>query len=361
MRRQPTLRGWVLLTAFVILGVFALRYGTAALNSVLLAIVGVLCTGVIQVATAAPPEVTREPIPPGQPGTTASVHYQIESSSSYPVTIYQALPDGLAGIEASELLATDSQHRFDISREQWGRYELPPIQVTLYDIFGLFASTTVQEEKTEVIVYPPSKPVSGTVLTELANLTTESGTTASQTGEFESLREYVPGDPLRDIHWKAAARHGELITQRQQGSRQSPVTTLSILIEQSVFANTGVQHERTAAEVAASVITATCDERVTVQLSIGDKTRTASSHDPVPLLAELARLPANESGGEFNEREPASDIIISGGSSGLTISIGSESFVPTTFFAQQGESDPDVRKMIGVDQQVPTPSQGSPI
>ena len=100
---------------------------------------------------------------------------------------------------------------------------------------------------------------------------------------------------------------------------------------------------------------------MTVQLSIGDKTRTASSHDPVPLLAELARLPANESGGEFNEREPASDIIISGGSSGLTISIGSESFVPTTFFAQQGESDPDVRKMIGVDQQVPTPSQGSPI
>ncbi len=41
--------------------------------------------------------------------------------------------------------------------------------------------------------------------------------------DFESLREYVDGDDLRDVCWTATARRGQLITQRYQTERNQAV------------------------------------------------------------------------------------------------------------------------------------------
>jgi len=41
--------------------------------------------------------------------------------------------------------------------------------------------------------------------------------------DFESLREYVEGDDLRDVCWTATARRGQLITRRYQTERSQPV------------------------------------------------------------------------------------------------------------------------------------------
>ncbi len=41
--------------------------------------------------------------------------------------------------------------------------------------------------------------------------------------EFESLREYRPGDDLRDLCWTATARRGELITRQYQAERSQAV------------------------------------------------------------------------------------------------------------------------------------------
>lgn len=41
--------------------------------------------------------------------------------------------------------------------------------------------------------------------------------------EFESLREYVQGDDLRDVCWTATARRGQLITRRYQNERSQAV------------------------------------------------------------------------------------------------------------------------------------------
>src|SRR5439155_2548868 len=44
--------------------------------------------------------------------------------------------------------------------------------------------------------------------------------------EFESLREYLPGDEFRDISWKASARRGTLVTQTWQVERSQNVMLL---------------------------------------------------------------------------------------------------------------------------------------
>jgi uncharacterized protein (DUF58 family) len=41
--------------------------------------------------------------------------------------------------------------------------------------------------------------------------------------DFESLRDYVEGDDLRDVCWTATARRGQLITRRYQTERSQPV------------------------------------------------------------------------------------------------------------------------------------------
>jgi uncharacterized protein (DUF58 family) len=41
--------------------------------------------------------------------------------------------------------------------------------------------------------------------------------------DFESLREYLDGDDLRDVCWTATARRGQLITRRYQTERSQPV------------------------------------------------------------------------------------------------------------------------------------------
>ncbi|HLN62223.1 MAG TPA: DUF58 domain-containing protein, partial [Symbiobacteriaceae bacterium] len=44
--------------------------------------------------------------------------------------------------------------------------------------------------------------------------------------EFESLREYQPGDQYRSINWPASARSGELVTTLYQTDRSQPVMLL---------------------------------------------------------------------------------------------------------------------------------------
>jgi uncharacterized protein (DUF58 family) len=40
-------------------------------------------------------------------------------------------------------------------------------------------------------------------------------TTGGESSEPYALREYLPGDPLRSLHWKATARHGRPITREE--------------------------------------------------------------------------------------------------------------------------------------------------
>lgn len=65
---------------------------------------------------------------------------------------------------------------------------------------------------------------------QLANLFLNRGLTGThvqrivgQGREYEQLREYLPGDSLVDIHWKAAAKRGELVTKTYQVERTQEI------------------------------------------------------------------------------------------------------------------------------------------
>ena len=79
----------------------------------------------------------------------------------------------------------------------------------------------------EVVVYPPLVSMRLRASVAEALRRRDSGMKAiRQLGEgrlFESLREWVPGDDLRHIDWKATARRGKVITRQYEAERRQQV------------------------------------------------------------------------------------------------------------------------------------------
>ncbi len=93
-----------------------------------------------------------------------------------------------------------------------GYYPLGPMAVASGDAFGLYSRAVVVESGDAVIVYPRILSLEELGLPARSLL----GDTRAQLRLFEDpsrtmgVREYVPGDGLRRVHWKATARQGRL-------------------------------------------------------------------------------------------------------------------------------------------------------
>uniref|UniRef100_UPI00293E1FC3 DUF58 domain-containing protein n=1 Tax=Clavibacter sp. MX14-G9D TaxID=3064656 RepID=UPI00293E1FC3 len=113
--------------------------------------------------------------------------------------------------------------RYDLTPERRGLHEVGPLAVEEHDPFRLMVLRHVGGGTTRLVVTP-----------RIADLEAEPGGQVSSEGESERVqrradggeddlgtREYRAGDPLRRVHWRATARHGELMV-RQEEQRSSP-------------------------------------------------------------------------------------------------------------------------------------------
>jgi len=102
--------------------------------------------------------------------------------------------------------------RLSFVPSQRGRHPLPTVMAETNFPLGLFRAWTVWRPAAEVLVYPrpeqPPQPMP-------ARQSTAGGTRSLQRvtgGEFEGVRAYRRGDPLRLVVWKKVARNNELIS-----------------------------------------------------------------------------------------------------------------------------------------------------
>jgi uncharacterized protein (DUF58 family) len=94
-----------------------------------------------------------------------------------------------------------------------GLYRLGPTVVVTGDPFGLFQTSQVLEGRGEILVFPPTVPLSqfGLKSGELpGGLRTERRAFHS-TPNAVGIREYTPGDPTNRIHWAVSARNQKLM------------------------------------------------------------------------------------------------------------------------------------------------------
>jgi uncharacterized protein (DUF58 family) len=94
-----------------------------------------------------------------------------------------------------------------------GLYHLGPTAILSGDPFGLFRVSRVFNATSELLVYPPTVPLSsfGIPESDLPGGTQTQRRAHHTTPNAAGIREYLPGDPMNRIHWPASARNQQLM------------------------------------------------------------------------------------------------------------------------------------------------------
>jgi len=107
-----------------------------------------------------------------------------------------------------------------------GVHPLPGLTWSSRFPFGVAECAVRSSADGEIVVYPAR----GRLATELVAALRPTGTRAGvparygmPTEEFRSIREYVPGDNPRSIHWRTSARLGRLCVRELERERSAPV------------------------------------------------------------------------------------------------------------------------------------------
>lgn len=123
--------------------------------------------------------------------------------------VYRAGHQGMAWVDAPAM--GTGAARLSFVPEHRGRLALPTLIAETNFPLGLFRAWTVWRPAAQVLVYPrPEQPPQPLPAPRAAAGGTRSAPTGG--GEFEGVRSYRRGDPLRGVVWKKVARTNELVS-----------------------------------------------------------------------------------------------------------------------------------------------------
>ncbi len=116
---------------------------------------------------------------------------------------------------------------YRITARERGEFELGPSQLILRDFFGLAKRRLSSDERCRLIVYPridrlPFSPRSGLPQGAIASL----NPVHEDLTRYRSIRDYVTGDEMKRINWKASARLGSLATNEYENTLSVPLVIL---------------------------------------------------------------------------------------------------------------------------------------
>lgn len=118
------------------------------------------------------------------------------------------------GEEAEELFAIPTQRRAVLA--------VGPVSVVRGDPLGLFERVHRRDDPVDLFVHPRTVLFEGQSLGFLRDLDGLPATDLSRDDvSFHALREYVPGDDRRHVHWRSSARTGRLMVRQYEETRRS--------------------------------------------------------------------------------------------------------------------------------------------
>ena len=164
-------------------------------------------------------------------GDVFEEHFEIRNASPLLVPNIEVINESkLPGVSGSRVLTRIGGRRSVtyLARTYLthrGRYLLGPTAVTGNDPFGLFRSTRKFPSDETVVILPviyeiTSFPAGPGVLPGGQAIRKKS---ADVTPHASSVREYVPGDPLKSIHWPTTARRGKVMVKEFEQDPQAEV------------------------------------------------------------------------------------------------------------------------------------------
>src|SRR6266545_5945397 len=142
-----------------------------------------------------------------------------------------SLPDGITvaegGNPASIRLAPKDRRELDyvLDLARWGAYSVGELRLRAHDRFRLLRYERRVDLGRQIKVYPRPEPMLG-LLRPLETQVFTGNLVAREKGEgieFADLREFVPGDRVRRINWRATARRGKPWVTETHPDRNSDV------------------------------------------------------------------------------------------------------------------------------------------
>jgi uncharacterized protein (DUF58 family) len=118
-----------------------------------------------------------------------------------------------------EAHATWTRHPAHLCRRR-GIYTLGPTRLRTGDPFGIFTLTIHDRHTSTILVTPPLLPLSGLRVTPggwAGDQRRRRGVLGRDISEA-GLRQYIPGDSLRRIHWPATAHQGDLMVRQLEAA-----------------------------------------------------------------------------------------------------------------------------------------------
>ncbi len=308
---RPTRRGYAALGvvgfAVVVVLVSGRRVaeGPGPLNALAGPVLVAMAGAAIQVYRAGEPTVERSEPERGFPGESRTVELSVAGGGV--ARVADRLPEGLSGAD-ERTVSLPGAVTYDLAFEARGVYTIAETEVRVRDYLGLLESRHVVDSTTEVVVYPPVYTV-----TETDPFLRTIGTGAEERSEFDRIREYVPGDALRDIHWKSSAKHDDLLVTEYT----DPTSGEGVV----VAAEAAEGHADEMAAAAATVVVTALRAGLSVELTVPDGSLPegyGESH-----RAHALELLARTGAGFLPDRDrDDADVLVSADADGVSVRIG---------------------------------------
>ncbi|WP_435159468.1 DUF58 domain-containing protein [Haladaptatus sp. DFWS20] len=286
-----------------ILGIgMAFFFGARSLNAVVGPILVALVVGYVQLKRTSHPNLDVSAPSVGFRGDEATVTLDFSAPDPFAGRVSLGLGDGLeyAG-EPVETSIGNTVVEFDVLLAGRGEQAIGPVRVVAEDVFGLFRRTFTHQVRESILVFPQIHPVDG--VSTVSALEESLGVSVRR--EFDQLREYQRGDPLRDVHWKSSAKRpaDDLLIKEFETEEERQQ------IEITAEADAG--RVDTVADATASIAAALLDTNIAVGLITPDG-RVSPDYGDAQQTNVLTQL-AHMKSGRVHERERGrADIVIRG-------------------------------------------------
>ncbi len=204
--------------------------------------------------------------------------------------------------------AQEARIRYTLKCPIKGVYHLGPIQVRSHDPFNMFYTELEAEFDTTLTVFPQTREVKELYIKSRQPKIYPGEMRVKMPGpgyEFFSIRDYIPGDPFKNINWKAFASTGKLLVNEHE--RES-VSDITLVFDSRAVSNYGMISDNAnlyGARAAATLANFFLKRRDSVQLVIySDKVQTIKKGTGQKQLFEILTSLAGA--------DPKGDIPLSG-------------------------------------------------
>ncbi|MHB8506859.1 MAG: DUF58 domain-containing protein, partial [Acidimicrobiales bacterium] len=217
LRAILTARGWALLAVAAVAVVAGRLFGVAELEGLAAAAAVTVVAAVVYASRQSfHLEVSRS-LHPAQaaPGRRNAVEVHLRNAGSRTTPVL-TIRDPFDGTGPEQLLAPlgpggTRRWRYQLPELRRGSFTVGPLVTEVNDPFGLARRLRSVGRGTRLVVHPRVMPLRAPVVARAAQREGTAATVQDDGQEFASLREYVPGDDLRRVHWPSSARTDTLL------------------------------------------------------------------------------------------------------------------------------------------------------